>query len=354
MFPRNVWYVAAWDWEVRRAELFRRTICDQPIVFWRREDGRPAALEDRCCHRHMPLSHGRLRGDLVECPYHGLTYDAAGTCVRVPSQTAIPDAARVRSYPVVERHHWIWVWLGDPALADPALIEDFHWTEDPAWRFKGERLEVEGNYLLLVENLLDLTHLQFVHPTTLGTEAITHFPVKVEREGNRVRATRWILDSPAPPFFQKAGRFRPDERVDRWQIIEFTPPAFVRLDVGAARAGTGAREGNRSQGFSMRNLNAITPETGGRTHYFWGQAHDFRIDDPSITEMLFRQVHTAFLEDLAVIRAQQANLDAWGERLPAPVDLNQDGGGIQARRVIEAILAAERGGAPVGEGARRA
>ena len=342
MFPKNYWYVAAWDWEVRRQELFRRTICNVPIVFWRREDGVPAALEDRCCHRHVPLSGGKLRGDHVECPYHGLTYDCTGACVRVPSQKIIPDAARVRSFPVVERHHWIWVWMGDPALADPALIEDYHWNDDPDWRFKGERLALPGNYLLLVDNLLDLTHLQFVHLTTLGTAAITQFPIKVEREGHKVRVTRWIMDSPAPPFFQKAGGFAPDEPIDRWQIIEFTPPGVVRLDVGGARAGTGAREGDRSQGFTMRNLNVATPETDSTTHYFWGQAHDFGIHDRSITEMLFSQVHTAFLEDLTIIGAQQSNIDAFGSDLPAAVDFNQDSGGMQARRIVDQIIEAER------------
>jgi phenylpropionate dioxygenase-like ring-hydroxylating dioxygenase large terminal subunit len=178
MFPRNYWYVAAWDHEVRRQELFRRVICGEPIVFYRREDGSPAALEDRCCHRHMPLSEGRLRGDTIECAYHGLTYDASGACIRVPSQASVPPNARVRAYPVAERHHWIWIWMGDPKLADPDLIEDFHWMEDADWRAKGERLDLAANYRLLIDNLLDLTHLQFVHPTTLGTEAITKFPIR--------------------------------------------------------------------------------------------------------------------------------------------------------------------------------
>jgi phenylpropionate dioxygenase-like ring-hydroxylating dioxygenase large terminal subunit len=343
MFPRNFWYVAAWDWEVRRQELMSRTICNEPIVLWRQEDGTPAALEDRCCHRHMPLSHGKLRGSHVECLYHGLTYDAQGACIRVPSQRAIPPNAAVRAYPVVERYHWIWIWMGDPALANPDLIEDFHWMDDPLWRAKGERLDLKGNYLLIVENLLDLTHLQFVHPTTLGTQAIAGAPIKTEREQNRVRVTRWMLDHPAPPFFQRAGGFGAEERVDRWQIIDYTPPAFVRLDVGCARTGTGARDGDRSQGISMRNLNAITPETATTTHYFWAQAHNFKIDDPSVTELIFRQVHTAFMEDLAVIEAQQNTINAYGERLPEPIDFNQDAGGIQARRIVEAVLAAERG-----------
>jgi len=159
-----------------------------------------------------------------------------------------------------------------------------------------------------------------------------------------VRVTRWMENHPAPPFFQRAGGFRPDEAVDRWQIIDFSPPAFVRLDVGAARTGTGARDGNRSQGISMRNLNAITPETETTTHYFWAQAHNFALEDPSVTELIFRQVHTAFLEDLAVIEAQQNTISAYGEALPEPLDFNQDAGGIQARRIVDAIIAEERGG----------
>ena len=339
MFPRNFWYVAAWDWEVRRQELFRRTICGKPIVFWRKGDGTPAALEDRCCHRHLPLSHGKLRGDDVECLYHGLVYDSAGACTHVPSQKLVPPSAKVRAYPVIERYHWIWVWMGDPALADPDKIEDFHWMDDPDWRAQGERLELKGNYVLLIENLLDLSHLTFIHRTTLGTDKIAQTPMKWEKLNSGVRVTRWIMDSPAPPFFQKAGGFKPDQNVDRWQIIDWTPPSFVRLDVGCAISGTGARDGNRSQGIEMRNLNAITPETDKTTHYFWAQAHNFKTDKPWMTELLFRNVHTAFMEDLDIIQAQQENIDS---RPDAPrVDMNHDGGGIAARRMLEELIAGQ-------------
>ena len=346
MFPRNFWYVAASDHEIHRQELFRRVICNEPVVMYRCEDGSPAALEDRCCHRHMPLSDGKLKGNNVECLYHGLTYDPTGACILIPSQKTIPPEARVKSYPVVERYHWIWIWMGDPALADPDQITDFHWLDDPAWRAKGDRLDLPGNYQLLVDNLLDLTHLQFVHETTLGTSAISGAPITTEREDNLVRVTRWIMDSPPPPFFQKAGGFGPDDRIDRWQIIEYVPPGFVRLDVGGAKAGTGAREGDRSQGFSMRNLNAITPETETTSHYFWAQAHDFALDDPTVTELLYRQIWTAFQEDLLVIGGQQGNIDHFGAALPDQVDFNQDAGGIQARRIIDRILAEEAAGQP--------
>ena len=138
--------------------------------------------------------------------------------------------------------------------------------------------------------------------------------------------------------------FAPDEAIDRWQIIDYTPPAFVRLDGGGARTGTGAPQGDRSQGITMRNLNAITPETETTTHYFWSQAHDFNLDDPSITELLYRQVHTAFSEDLSVIEAQQRNLTAFGDGLPPSVDFVQDAGGLQARRMVDDILANEARG----------
>jgi len=345
IYPRNFWYVAAWDWEVRRQEPMARTICGEPIAFFRGNDGRPFALEDRCVHRHMPLSRGKQVDGLVECAYHGLRYAADGSCVHAPVQGQIPREATVRAYPVVERNHWVWVWMGDPTFANEDDIEDFHWLDDPAWRAKGERLTVNGNYLLLVENLLDLSHLQFVHPTTLGTDKVAGAKVKAERTDNGVRVTRWMLDGVAPPFYQRAGGFGPDQAIDRWQIIDYTPPAFVRLDVGGARAGTGAPQGDRSQGITMRNLNAITPETDTTTHYFWAQAHDFKLDDPSITELLYRQVHTAFNEDLGVIEAQQKNLVAFGESLPPPIDFLQDAGGLQARRMVDDILAQEASGA---------
>jgi phenylpropionate dioxygenase-like ring-hydroxylating dioxygenase large terminal subunit len=339
MFLRNCWYVAAWDHEVTRMNLLRRILLEEPVVFYRTEDGRPVALADRCCHRHAPLSRGKLRGDALECPYHGFTYDPSGACILVPGQSTIPPGARVRSYPVVERYHWLWIWMGDPALADPAAIEDFHWMDDPAWRFAGERLELQANYVLLVENLLDLSHLSYVHPTTLGTDKVAQTPMKAERFERGVRVTRWVMDSPPPPFFQRAGGIAPEQHVDRWQIVDWTAPAFVRLDIGCAPTGTGAREGDRSRGISMRNLNAITPETPRTTHYFWAQAHNFGLDKKWLTDLIFENVHTAFQEDVGIIGAQQQNIDAGGA--PPRIDMNHDAGGIAARRMLEAMIADE-------------
>ena len=237
MFLRNSWYVAARSAEVGR-KLLGRIVLSEPVVLYRREDGTPVALEDRCAHRHLPLSMGTLVGDTLQCLYHGLRYDKTGTCVRVPGQDTIPRAARVKSYPVVERYHWLWIWMGEAARADPDNIPDFHWLDDPDWGAKGEYLHVKGNWQLVVDNLLDLTHLAFVHGTTIGNPALVEqAQVKVQRTADGVAVTRWIVDAPAPPTFVKAGGFTAN--VDRWQIINFAPPAFLRLGswVGGDRDG---------------------------------------------------------------------------------------------------------------------
>ena len=342
MFLRNYWYVAALDHEVKDRPL-GRTILGEPVVLFRTADGKLGALQDRCAHRRLPLSMGKVVGDALQCHYHGLHFDRSGKCVRVPGQELIPQSARVRTYPVVERYRWIWIWMGDPALADPEKITDFHWLDDPDWGAKASYLHVEANWQLVVDNLLDLTHLAFVHETTIGNMALVeHAAVKVQRAHDNVLVTRWIIDQPAPPTFVKVGKFTGN--VDRWQIIDYVPPAFLRLDVGATPTGTGAPEGRRVNGISMRNLNAITPETETTAHYFWGQAHDFDVNNPETTEKVFQQIQTAFLEDVAVFTAQQRSIT---QRPDAPqTDINADAGGIQARRIVDRLYREEQTAAP--------
>jgi phenylpropionate dioxygenase-like ring-hydroxylating dioxygenase large terminal subunit len=339
MFIRNAWYVGAWEHEVTR-ELKRRVILNEPIVFYRREDGTPVALTDRCAHRQAPLSMGRIVGNEVECPYHGLRFDTGGVCTHIPSQSKIPGNARVHSYPVVERNRWIWIWMGDPALADPDLIEDFHWLGDPAWGNTGDLLHLKGNYQLIVDNLLDTTHLTFVHPTTLGTSDFASSEMETRREGNRVIVDRWLMNSLPAPFHQKCGRFPDGVKVDRWQLTTFAPPCFVKLDVGSALVGSGAREGNREKGFTMMNLNALTPETEDTTHYFWGQAYDFQVEQRWVADVVKFGVNKAFHEDLEIIAEQQKNISEFGG---PTVDLLQDAGGMMARRIIDQVIAEEGG-----------
>jgi vanillate O-demethylase monooxygenase subunit len=338
MFIRNAWYVGAWDHEIGR-DLLRRIILGEPVVLFRRDDGKPVALEDRCCHRQAPLSLGKLIGNIVECGYHGLQFDTTGKCVKVPSQDLVPKSAKVKAYPVVERNHWIWIWMGDPAKADPALIEDFHWMDDPDWRFGGSSLHVEANYLLLVENLLDTTHLPFLHPESLGTDEFARSEFEVTREGDRIKVTRWLMNKPPAPFHKRMGGFADGVDVDRWQVATYAPPSFVKLDVGSAIAGTGARQGDRSKGMNMMNLNAITPETEKSAHYFWAQAYNFKLGEAWISDLVRSIVTKAFLQDMAMIKAQQQNMGLG----PGPVvNLGQDKAWIAMRQIVQRLIQEEQ------------
>ncbi len=167
-FLKNTRYVAAWSHEIQANHLLPRTITQIPLLFWRDQSGRVVALADRCCHRAAPLSKGRLEGDRIRCMYHGLLFDTTGKCVEIPSQEFIPPAAKVRAYPVVERYKWIWVWMGDIDRADPSLIPDTHYLDDAGWRGTPGYMYYDANYLLITDNLLDFSHLSYVHESTLA------------------------------------------------------------------------------------------------------------------------------------------------------------------------------------------
>ncbi|MBM3488365.1 MAG: Rieske 2Fe-2S domain-containing protein [Alphaproteobacteria bacterium] len=232
MFLRNCWYVAAASQELGR-KLLGRTILSEPVVMYRREDGTPIALEDRCAHRFLALSLGTLKGDTIECGYHGLVFDCTGRCVHVPGQKTIPERASIRSFPVVERWRLIWIWMGDAALADPALIPAIWRNDHPAWTVVvGDPIPMKADYRMVADNLLDPSHVSFVHRTTLGTDNVAEIPIETEQNGTLVRVTRWIMDSPAAPVYAKLGGFTTP--IDRWQIITYTPPSLLEVDMGAA------------------------------------------------------------------------------------------------------------------------
>ena len=321
MFVKNTWYVAGWSHEVGPDALFSRTIIGAPVVMYRKEDGTIVALEDRCCHRGAPLSVGRREGDCVRCMYHGLKFDSAGACVEAPAQQRIPERARVKSYPVAERHRWIWIWMGDPSLANADTIPDTHWVDDPAWRSLPGYIHYDVNYQLICDNLLDFSHLPFVHPTSLGgSEDYAKVQPKVERIENGVRITRWVMETEVPPFVAAVKDW--SCKVDRWNIYDFTLPAILRMDSGVAPAGTGAREGLRDEALEFRGCQALTPETATSTHYFFAHPHNFALDQPEVTHSVHQSVVAAFDEDRDIITAQQRNLslDPNFEMMPFGID----------------------------------
>lgn len=337
-FPLNSWYVAAWDAEVGRV-LLSRTVCDKKLVLYRKLDGTPAALEDACWHRLVPLSLGSLVGDDVRCGYHGLAFGPNGRCTHMPSQETINPSACVRAFPVVERHRFVWVWPGDPALADPATIPHLPWADDPDWAGDGRMTEVAADYRLVIDNLMDLTHETFVHATSIGNAALAEAPFDAFHGEKTARVERWVLDEEAPPFW--AAQLGKSGKVDRWQVINFLAPATIYLEVGVAPAGTGAPEGDRSQGVDMRVIHVPTPSTDKTCYYFWSHLRNYRVREQGATRRILEAGSGIMLEDETVIEAQQRAIDEHPDHVF--YNLNIDAGSMWARRAIDRLIAAEVG-----------
>lgn len=311
MFLRNEWYMAGWAAEIGDKPLARR-IANEPVVLFRQTDGRAAALRDRCSHRGVPLSLGRVVEDGIECGYHGMVFDGAGTCVSIPGQETIPPAACISHYAVVERDGVIWLWLGDPAEADSSKIIDLPWHRDGTnWPHAQGYVRVEASYELLLDNLMDLTHLGYVHRDTIGSgnrADHSNAETEVHPTENGVRYTRWLLNTDPPATYLKVIPFK--GKIDRWQQMELVLPAAVLLSNGGADVERKVRDGgDPTGGFQVKMLNFVTPETERSTHYFYSAANGFSQDDPQATQTLFDQVTRAFMEDKQICEAQQANLD---------------------------------------------
>jgi phenylpropionate dioxygenase-like ring-hydroxylating dioxygenase large terminal subunit len=306
-----------------------RVLLNEPVVLYRKESGEAVALEDRCCHRQLPLSMGKVEGDELRCGYHGLKFDASGRCVEIPGQESIPPQARVRAYPLVERYKWLWIWMGEPAQADPALIPNWWWAQHPEWAFtQPEQIHVKCNYQLVSDNVLDVTHLAYVHATSIGASSITEFPASVEREERLVRLTRWIRDRPPPPLYKKAGGF--PGNVDRWQIVEHRPPCFSVNFAGCQDA---------ERRIELMALSAPTPETGRTTHYFFGFVRNFGLRDAETEAICAHDMVRVFNEDIPVLEGQQRTLEL---KPGAPViDIKVDAAPLAARRMLQAMLASQ-------------
>ena len=331
MFMKNCWQVAAHAAELEH-RLLKRTITAEPVILYRTLAGEAVAMEDRCPHRHVPLSMGRLDGDIVQCGYHGLRFAPSGECVRIPGQQRIPAASRARTYPLVERHKLVWIWMGEAAAAAPARGAEFHWMDGDDWAVAEGYHRIEADYRLLVDNLLDLSHETFVHPETIGTDAVADSPVAVTiLDRKTVRAHRDMIAAEPPPQFVALAGF-PD-RIDRWQTTLYTPPGFCVIEVGAVPTGTG----DRSRGFEARILNLITPETERSSHYFWAHARSIRRDELALTDVIRRSVLETFDQDKAVLEAQQLACERVGSFDPQ-VLLGIDAGPVQGRRVLAAAL----------------
>jgi len=345
MFAMNAWYVAARPQDIGADKPLGRRICNQAIAFFRDADGKVAAVEDFCPHRGAPLSLGFVRDGKLVCGYHGLAMGCDGKAADMPGQR-VRGFPAIRAYAVEERYGFVWVWPGDQTQADPNGIPIPVWGDGEGWAVGGDTFHMGCDYRLLVDNLMDLTHETYVHATSIGQKEIDEAPVKTTVDDGQVVTARHMASIKAPPFWQmamKANGLDPQADVDRWQICRFVPPSNVLIDVGVALAGQGGFDAPDAVKAGSVVVDYITPETETTCWYFWGMARRFKADDAELTAAITAGQDKIFSEDLEMLERQQQNITAHPER--DLLKLNIDAGGVQARRVIDKLVAAERDGA---------
>jgi len=347
MFLKDFWYVAGFPEEFDQ-KLVARTFLNENVVLFRASDGAMVALEDRCAHRRLPLSMGRLDNDAITCGYHGLVFDCSGKCIKVPGQERIPKSARVRSYPVVDMHGYVWIWMGDPKSADEKTIPDFSPLSDPSLGRHRIGLHIEGNYKLIMDNLLDLSHLPYVHGTTTGNPPIAEqATVLNERHGDTVLVMRWAKNVAPSRTFAEFGEY--DENIDVWSVSKFQPPCYVSVNYGSLPATNGLPEKGidhdtlwQSGHWGFQVYQGVTPETDVTSHQFRYILYEKGSADEAAAAEFYRQNDQIINEDRVIYAAQQKALlndpiGASADDLKSNSVIYADGGLELAREINESI-----------------
>lgn len=327
-YPMNCWWVAAFSAEVGR-ELLGRWLLDTPVLLYRTSRGEAVAMENRCPHRGAPLSLGCLQEDEVQCGYHGFRFDSGGASTYVPSMKAPLAAARVRAFPVIEQPPYVWIYLGDPGAIDetpPPPVLD--WAEDEAFALRHGRMDIRANYMLLKENVLDLTHFGYVHAKSFRITDWTD-PPSFRTDGEITSYRQEFRRSPLPlPFAEPLG-LPVGTPYDRDNYGSFVSPALQKAAVDLKDPDTGAITGR------FRVAHATTPIDQGRMHYFWLLGRDHATSSEQM-DALKALTEMGFAEDEAMIEAIQTMSDADSRGAPAPeISVKMDTAGIQARRIIQ-------------------
>jgi phenylpropionate dioxygenase-like ring-hydroxylating dioxygenase large terminal subunit len=332
----NTWYMGAWAHEISNALLSRRLL-GQKILFYRKSNGTVTALRDRCAHRFAPLSKGTIINDQVQCPYHGLMFDASGQCTFAPLEEHAPRALRVQSFPVIERDNIVWFWPGKPDAADPTLIPDFSYLGDSVhYKHVFGMTHVQAHYELESDNLMDLSHVEMLHPPFKGVLSKTS-KYRAFREGNRVRSNWFSSQAQNPPSMEEGPFPTHGAAIDQWLEMRWDPPGAMYLEVAVTLAGQ-----TREAGLTMPGSHILTPETEHSTLYFWSGTLAAQAPVPldAFRESFidtFEHQDKPMIEDVAAAMGGETDLLSM-----KPVLLRSDAGAILARRVLAELIAKER------------
>lgn len=337
MFLKNAWYVAAWSNEIDQNPK-QIQVLGEKICIFRSDSGDVVALEDACPHRKLPLSKGFIKGDQVECGYHGLRFNHQGQCVWAPGSGQIPPAARVHSYPGHEKYDLVWIWMGNPELANISKIIDIPNIDNPDWGInRGEAMELRCNYLYMTDNLLDPTHVAWVHGSSFGQDSTRDTEIIVTQTAEGIITHRWMMDVEPAPFYKKVIEF--EGNCDRLQHYEVRYPSQGLIRAIFTPAGTGGPEGTLDEKtFVMDSYNFMTPTTDTETRYYWFQLRNVRPNDEELSKMMSEDVQEAFEEDRAVLKEVQIGMD---NKTSPNIDLSIDVGQLRFRKQLEHLIAQE-------------
>ena len=347
-FLKEAWYCAGWlsDLADKPTAI---TICGEEIAIYQDSRGQPVAVENRCPHRFAPMAQGRVVGDLIECPYHGLQFDAQGACALNPhGQQLIPPNARLKTYRLESLHGAIWIWMGDPETADPSLIPPLGFIGDDRYAVLKGHLKVSANYKLLNDNLLDLTHSAYIHTTTVGLPPNLAAKVKytVRTEGNVIRSERFLeAVPPTPQFLNSFGA----ELGDIYSYLTWYPPSSMLLDLSVVPRGTHKRsiDDPDEQSVLIPGAHLVVPETEHTAHYFYAVARSADIHDADKNAKMAALSYKTFAEEdrpmIEECYRLMGSVDFWDLH---PAILESDRGGIMARRILSRLIAAQEHAEP--------
>lgn len=337
-FLRNAWYAGSWAKDITSETLLYRKIINEPLLFTRREDGTPVVMSNVCPHRFAPLHLGCKTGDRIRCGYHGLEFNTEGQCVHNPNTPgAIPEAMKVPTYPVVEKHTMLWVWMGDQP-PDESLIPDFSVMVDGDGLSRHrDHFTMNVNVELISNNVMDLSHASFLHAGLLATPEHANAEIKVKQDGRTVSCERWSRDVPVPQVFDLMFR-RDKKNVDFWNIMRWDPPSCFLLDVGCHAPGD-----TQEDGAGYMGIHILAAETETTTHYHVGIVRKpiSEADQEFEAEIAKLRLHAFQGQDEPMMEAMQDMLGIEELLKRKPVLFNVDSGPVRMKRVLEELLAKE-------------
>jgi vanillate O-demethylase monooxygenase subunit len=334
-FIRNAWYVIAPSSEVSSAPL-GRTVLGTSVVVFRKQDGAVVALQNRCCHRSFPLSHGIVEGDTIVCGYHGLRYDATGKCIEIPMQKSVPPAMRVRAYTAVEQPPFDWLWMGSRPPPENERPPALPWLADPQWAVRWGYLHVKGSYVHMHENLLDLSHLSFLHAKTFGTPEYARTPVEMNCDGEDLEVWRHVQCELPAIYAKPLGWI--GVRAIRSSGSRYVSPG-LHVNTGRFRK---LEDHDESVSPMVQVAQLVTPETPHTTHYWTAQARNFAIDDAEMGEFMIRAQLAAFEEDAFALEQITAMQTLEAERGIQEFSIPTDRAGVLMRRRLKKLADLER------------